>query len=295
MRQSLSDYKILNTIGKGFFGAVIAAKAIRTGNSVAIKIIKISTETLEARYREVSVLRNLSSPNCHPNILCYYDSFIDTYYESFLGIKGNQPALYIVTEKFDGETLTKYLTKQNGVQIPSQSLHKIYRQLIDGCLYIHSRGYAHCDIKTDNTMISRDLDILYIDFGSACDEETCFNHKEGTIPYAPPEVFQQTAEYTFRGGQARDIWALGVILYQLRLKHPHPDSFPYDSKDSSEEIIKTISTAPDFEKHPLPDDRDICGFNGLIERILINDWKLRPTIFEISIDYSSIFRGDAFC
>lgn len=273
---SLEDnYEVLEQIGEGSFGIVLYAKKLDTSKPVALKVLPVSEETLSDVYSEAQTLEKLSQPECHPNILYYYDCFIDKY-------KG-ESSFFISIQLFRANSLTEFMNEQDYIKFNETTLHKILGRLIEGCKYIHSKRYAHCDIKPDNILISsRDLSILYIDFGSACNENSCVYKRQGTFSYAAPEIFQLTAEFTLEGAQARDIWALGLIFFQLCV--PRAEVFPYEYAVPAATKRKNIANAPDFDRYPLPEG-DIYRINSLIKTMLTNNWKLRPTIFEIESLY----------
>ena len=83
---------------------------------------------------------------------------------------------------------------------------------MSGVAYMHSRGYAHRDLKLDNILMDVETkQIKIIDFGftlraSPEDKLTIFC---GTPHYMDPDLARKIPY----NGQAADVWACGIILY----------------------------------------------------------------------------------
>ena len=81
-----------------------------------------------------------------------------------------------------------------------------------GIAYMHSKGYAHRDLKLDNILMDvTTKNIKIIDFGfslrAKADEK--LNFFCGTPHYMDPDIVRKQAY----NGHAADVWACGVILY----------------------------------------------------------------------------------
>jgi len=81
--------------------------------------------------------------------------------------------------------------------------------------HAHASGLVHRDLKPANILLDDAGNAHVTDFGLAIDEETQHDKAgeiSGTVPYMPPE--QVRGETQRLDGRA-DIWALGVILYEM--------------------------------------------------------------------------------
>jgi len=114
-------------------------------------------------------------------------------------------------------------------------LMNFFNQLLEGILYMHSKGIAHMDLKLENLMINLDTKILkIIDFGDA----RIFNDNgkictdsgiHGTYEFMAPEMFKNK-EYN---PEKVDIWGLGIILYELLY-----NSIPWKIANTSDDNYK---------------------------------------------------------
>lgn len=96
----------------------------------------------------------------------------------------------------------------------------IFKSIVEGVNYLHKSNIAHRDLKPDNILIEEkycniqnlDFKIKIIDFGFSV-ETSSKKLKQfcGTPSYMSPEIVTKK-EYC---GKESDVWALGVILYNL--------------------------------------------------------------------------------
>lgn len=277
---NLRDYQIEKELGRGSFGVTYLATEIKSGKQVAMKQIDIPKAmaknfNLKDIQEEAGTLRILTK-DCPPFLACYYGGFIQK-------IQGIETAI-IISEYIEGSSLSNFI-QQNNQKIEPRTLWPIFLQLLLGLKYIHDHGYAHRDIKPDNIMITKDMNIKYIDFGLACLDkcrrEACSNlckGRSGTLLYMPPEFFTETNEESLKGAKAHDIWSLTMIFHEMGNAF---ELFPFDILGpdkkflSSERIAEEIAKAPKyFSEYPLDDGRTDTFINSL----LINDWRQRPTI-----------------
>jgi serine/threonine protein kinase/TolB-like protein len=92
---------------------------------------------------------------------------------------------------------------------------EIVRQATRGLAHIHKNGIVHRDVKPENLLVSTDGRILLSDFGIAfsadCTRLTQSGMIVGTPNYMAPEQWERSRSVDGRA----DIYALGVVLYQL--------------------------------------------------------------------------------
>lgn len=118
----------------------------------------------------------------------------------------------LVMEYAGGGDLKEFMKKNNG-RLKELDAAKIFREMTLGVSYFHIHHIVHCDLKLENILLSESGHVKITDFGLSSflspgkvSKSTC-----GSLLYLPPEVLlKQGSE-----GPPRDIWAMGIILYQM--------------------------------------------------------------------------------
>ena len=142
--------------------------------------------------------------------------------------------LYLVMDLLPGgDLLNSIMNTGSFTEIRAQQL---FRQLVSGVKYIHSKHFVHRDLKPNNMLFScqcrNTATLLLADFGLAKFSRTprdCHTFC-GTPAYMAPEVIQ--TQLTDCGyGRQSDMWSIGVTLYVLLSGEP-----PFDDEDLFEQI-----------------------------------------------------------
>ncbi|CAD8184898.1 unnamed protein product [Paramecium octaurelia] len=141
----------------------------------------------------------------HPNIVRYHRTF------------ESKRRLYFILSYIEGKTLQQYI-EDGSVRFSEKECIALIRQLVDILSYLHSNRIIHRDIKPDNMIIDKNLNLTLIDFGlSFITTQQITTHQNcGTLIYMAPEVLMKKEYF-----KSVDIWSCGIIQYQL-LKNCHP-------------------------------------------------------------------------
>src|SRR3989440_8470674 len=116
------------------------------------------------------------------------------------------------SEYVDGQTISERISAYGA--LPLAETVYVFERIIEAIDYIHCHGVIHRDIKSNNIKISSQGHVKLLDFGIAKGQTspglTQVGSVIGTLQYLAPELI--------RGGvadQRGDIWALGVLLYEM--------------------------------------------------------------------------------
>jgi serine/threonine protein kinase len=201
-------YRLEGALGSGGMADVCLAWDEREGHEVAIKVIKPDELDQKALDRFMKEAAQVAQWN-HPNILRIYS---DLKLELLDAARGSIIP-YIVMEYAQGGDLQKRL--QPGQPYPLAEVLTIFPQLCSAVSYAHARGVIHRDLKPLNILFRALPDdseqVVLTDFGLAVEIKATHHTYAhgGTLPYMAPEQLQGRVQ------PASDIFALGVILYQL--------------------------------------------------------------------------------
>jgi serine/threonine-protein kinase len=198
---TLDHYRLEATIARSGMSTLYQATDLRDGRRVAIKVPHAEMESdpiLLARFRrEQAIGQELD----HPGVVKTFD--------------GEQRSrLYMVIEWVDGKLLRAILNREP--KLPIERAVKITLCICDALDYMHKHGVVHRDLKPENVMVDGEDRIKLIDFGIAMKEDA------RRLTFAGPSPMLGTPDYISpeqvkgqRGDQRSDIYALGVMLYEM--------------------------------------------------------------------------------
>jgi len=216
---ALPGYVLGAQLGRGTFGLVLAADHRPLGRPVAIKVMVADgpeglTVDFAAEARLLAVLD-------HPHVVRVYD---------YLEADG---LCMVVMELLSGGTLTRRRKAMN----PEQSC-AVGLAVAAALDHSHTRGVLHRDIKADNILFAGDRTPKVADFGISKMFEgsaATASRLAGTPMYMAPEQIEGG-----RIGPATDLYALGIVLYQLLTGAP-----PFDPNQPQEALWRQhLSNSP---------------------------------------------------
>jgi eukaryotic-like serine/threonine-protein kinase len=203
----VEGYEILELLGRGGMGVVYKARQLGLNRIVALKMVLAGASASPhdlARFRaEAEAVAQLA----HPNIVQIYE----------IGEQGGCP--FLALEYIGGGSLAQHL---DGTPIGAKQAAGLVLALAGAVHHAHQKGIVHRDLKPANVLLLSDGTPKIADFGLAKRADANYAHTQtgailGSPSYMAPE---QAAGDAGKIGPATDVYALGVILYELLTGRP---------------------------------------------------------------------------
>ncbi len=228
--QNLKDtYVVEGFLGEGAFAEVYRVKHRLFGRQ-ALKIFKVpgSIDEISSSLEEAVLLSKLG----HRGIVRVFDAGV---YENGSGSHG-----YFTMEYIAGGSLYQHWRNYGNKLMPVEEAVDVVRQVAEGLALAHQDNppIVHRDIKPHNILVGYDalgMRVCLSDFGLAKHVHPLqlAASVRGTLIYKAPETFSDPASDSCAG----DVWALGVVLYQLLTNH-----FPYELGASEQLTANSFDT-----------------------------------------------------
>jgi serine/threonine-protein kinase len=229
-----TSYQVVRELGAGGMGVVYEVEHVRLKKRYVAKVIheqiRAQAGAKERMEREAQVLADLN----HPNVVQVHD----------VGTTSDGTS-YFVMEKLEGMDLRAAMK----TPMPRGRALTVMSEVLDALDHVHQRGITHRDVKPENIFLAQmpngvmtkvlDFGIVHIFDGDRGSQAriTKTGGFVGTLYYAAPEQMQGQ-----KVGPANDIYAAGIVLYELLVGRG-----PFDD-DPGLGLSRCFKVAP-----PLPD------------------------------------------
>jgi WD40 repeat protein/serine/threonine protein kinase len=229
----VEGYKVHGILGRGGMGVVYKAEQLGLHRLVALKMIRggiLADLRSRSRFRtEVTAVARLQ----HPNIVQIFE----------VGEAERLP--YYSLEYIEGGSLADRLA---GLPQPPGSAAQLVELVARAVHYAHERGIVHRDLKPANILLTAEGAPKIADFGlakllegepgAATNVASTAALIQGTPCYMAPEQANSGTPST-RVGPTADVYALGVILYEMLTGQP-----PFQSPSPLETALQVLHTEP---------------------------------------------------
>jgi len=249
--RSVRNFDKICRIGDGAYGTVYKAKDRDTGDTVALKKVKMEKEKEGFPLTSIREIRILMACK-HRNIVSVKEIVVGKEIDS----------IFIAMEylEHDLKTLMEDMPKP----FTTAQVKCILNQLLLGVEYLHDNWILHRDIKTSNLLLNNQGIMKIADFGLARPYGSPlrpYTHVVVTLWYRAPELLLGTKTYT----PAIDVWSVGCVFAELLQGKPL-----FRGKveiDQLDQIFRILGT---------PDEKDWPGFTELPQAKNFNFSVRRP-------------------
>lgn len=211
----------------GTLGYVFEAFDLKGSRRVAVKRVRKAKRRISREYEILSAVKG--------NTRCV--QLLDIFYTLSEDQKLTQNFVFELVPN----SLEKLINSCKKTEvIPTSTIRRIMKQLMEGLSFIHSKKICHRDLKPDNVLLDEGKNVKICDFGSSKAMEKGGRHIPHIVNkyYRAPELLCCRADYDF----AIDVWAAGCILVEMFTKEV---LFPGKSEGLQMlEIIAILGTPP---------------------------------------------------
>jgi serine/threonine-protein kinase len=238
------EYEMIALAGSGTFAEVWQVRDPRTGEIYALKRLRTETTDQRAARRILANEAEVAAKVESPNVARLAASFLTA----------DPPCLLM--EWLDGQTLEARLAVEN--RIFCREALWIARQCAQGLHALLVTGFSHGDVKPSNIFLCEDGTVKLIDLGFARPDRIIAaeltDPAERSVTGTPEYMAPETLLGTDADGIARDVYSLGVTLYQMltgslpfngrtmvELLREHQQSIPPRLRSQAPEVPREIS------------------------------------------------------
>ncbi len=227
-------YRLRDRLGEGGMGSVWLAENVSIkGSEVALKVMHSAFNadaTVVQRFRtEAEATVRIG----HPGIVKVFD---------FGELEDGTP--YLVMERLHGESLADRLEREGA--LPPRDAASLLCTLLDALEAAHDKDIVHRDLKPENLFLARDGEQIapkILDFGVSkilgSDAERVKLTRTGALVGTPAYMAPEQAMGDTAVDKRVDLWAMGVILYELV-----SGRLPYDGQNYNAMLVQIVTGRP---------------------------------------------------
>jgi serine/threonine-protein kinase len=201
----IGSFRLAERIGQGGMGAVYRAERVDGAftQRVAVKLIDAALRSPDVS-RRFRAERQILAALQHPHIVTLLDGgFVE------------DGRAYLVMELVDGVRVTDYCFER---ELPLVDRLRLFRDVCAAVQEAHQHAIVHRDLKPENILVTSDGVVKVLDFGIAKLLEEPYDSPHTMTGAGQPLTPNYASPEQLRGLRvtvASDIYALGVVLYEL--------------------------------------------------------------------------------
>lgn len=238
-----NKYQLISEIGLG--GSSQVYKAVDDHqNTYAVKVLRSDKQygTKQGQHLACKEHQILSDLQGHPNLV----QSVEVNPNGIIETEGEtQNCVYQVLDLADNGALSTFIRKTGPLE---EELARFFIvQVLSAVEHMHSKQYAHLDIKLENIFLDQYFNIKLGDLGSSANVEKTngfFDQRRGTHAYMAPEVkgLEQGEEYD---AFSSDMYSLGITLFvMLTGEFPSPADLGHSFETSETGDLEVSSVTP---------------------------------------------------
>jgi serine/threonine protein kinase/Tfp pilus assembly protein PilF len=266
-------YDIIGEIARGGMGIVYRARQRSLKRIVALKVMKEGENASEKQIRRFKRETEAAAKLQHPNIVAVHE------------VGCHEGFHYFTMDLIEGDPLDAIVKRKE--KMPVNRVLEAVAEVAHAIHYAHGKGIIHRDLKPANVLLDTDGHPKVTDFGLAkqIDHKSMLTRTGavvGTPFYMPPEQARGDVDID----QKADVYALGVILYELlTLK------LPFHGETTMEVYHKILEEEPlPPRKHDSRIDKDV---NTIVLKAMEKDLGRRyQSALELAEDIERYLQGD---